>query len=90
MSSHCACLSRLFTVEYTKQISVQIVQPMQTILVKPNELKSALCLLLHIDHPFMDVFFLANKYLCAMGIPRLANGGKMRLVTDIAQWHGHH
>ena len=43
MSAHCACLLRLFTVEYARRINVKIVQPVQTVIVKPTELKSALC-----------------------------------------------
>jgi len=49
MSAHCACLSWLFTIEYTKWINAQIVHPMQTVIVKPNELELALCHLLHMS-----------------------------------------
>ena len=44
MSARRACLLRLFTVEYARRtLNVQIVHPMHTVIVKPNELESALC-----------------------------------------------
>jgi len=49
MSAHCARLSRLFTVEYAKRINAQIIHPAQTVIVKPNELESALCRPLHMS-----------------------------------------
>ncbi|KAI0272409.1 hypothetical protein BC834DRAFT_856603 [Gloeopeniophorella convolvens] len=42
MSVHAGRLSRFFTAEYTKRINAQIVYPAQSIVVKPNELESAL------------------------------------------------
>ncbi|KAJ2921097.1 hypothetical protein H1R20_g15996, partial [Candolleomyces eurysporus] len=118
MSAHVARLSRLFTPEYVKRINAQIVQPAQAVVVKPNELESALARPLHLSfyepekhaaffaatvsygiikgHPFMDgnkrtAFFIANEYIRAMGLPGLADHGKVGVayadVVEIAQRH---
>ena len=42
MAAHAVRLSRLFTVEYARRINAQIVHPIQSVVVKPNELESAL------------------------------------------------
>ncbi|KAG6840042.1 hypothetical protein C0991_009415 [Blastosporella zonata] len=42
MAAHVARLSRLFTPEYARLINAQIVHPVQSVVVKPNELESAL------------------------------------------------
>lgn len=135
MSAHAARLSRLFTPEYARRINAQIVHPAQPVVVKYNELESALSRPLHVSiyepnrppaylaatlsygiikgHPFIDGnkrtgpllhaflsrldndclagFFLANEYLRAMGIPGLADEGKLgdvyEQVVNIAQRH---
>ncbi|KAF8202469.1 hypothetical protein BJ912DRAFT_944902 [Pholiota molesta] len=50
MSAHVPRLSRLFTAEYAKRINAQILHPAQSVLVKPNELESALARPLHLAH----------------------------------------
>ena len=49
MSAHAARLSRLFTPEYARRINAQIVHPAQPVVVKPNELQSALSRPLHVS-----------------------------------------
>ncbi|TFK18181.1 hypothetical protein FA15DRAFT_628177 [Coprinopsis marcescibilis] len=118
MSAHAVRLTRLFTPQYVKRINAQIVHPSTSVVVKPNELESALARPLHLSfyepdktapyfaatlsygiikgHPFMDgnkrtAFFIANEYIRAMGLPGLADGGKVGVayehVVDIAQRH---
>ncbi|KAF9556902.1 hypothetical protein CPC08DRAFT_752235 [Agrocybe pediades] len=111
MSAHVPRLCGLFTAEYAKRINAQIVHPAQSVIVKPNELESALARPLHLayyepdktapylaatlsygiikGHPFMDgnkrtAFFLANEYIRAMGIPGLADQGKIGNVYGSA------
>ena len=48
MSAHAARLARLFTPEYARRINAQIVYPMQSVVVKPSELDSALGRPLHV------------------------------------------
>ena len=61
MSAHVPRLSRLFTPEYAKRINAQLVHPAQSVLVKPNELESALARPLHLAHyePERPVAYLA-------------------------------
>ena len=42
MMAHVARLCSIFTVEYAKRINTQSVYPAQSVVVKPNELESAL------------------------------------------------
>jgi prophage maintenance system killer protein len=49
MSAHVARLSRLFTPEYVKRINAQIVRPAESVIIKPNELESALARPLHLS-----------------------------------------
>ena len=49
MSAHTARLSRLFTPEYARRINAQIVHPAQPVVVKYNELESALSRPLHVS-----------------------------------------
>jgi len=42
MSGHATRLARLFTPEYARRINAQIVHPAESVVVKPNELESAL------------------------------------------------
>jgi len=48
MSAHAARLARLFTPEYARRINAQIVYPARSVVVKPNELESALTRPLHV------------------------------------------
>lgn len=48
MSAHAARLARLFTTEYARRINAQIVHPAESVVIKPNELESALCRPLHV------------------------------------------
>jgi len=48
MSAHAARLVRLFTPEYARRINAQIVYPANSVVVKPNELESALGRPLHV------------------------------------------
>ena len=48
MSAHAARLARLFTPEYARRINAQIVHPAESMVVKPNELESALSRPLHV------------------------------------------
>lgn len=48
MAAHAARLSRLFTETYAKQINAQIIHPAESVVVKPNELLSALARPLHV------------------------------------------
>lgn len=48
MSAHAARLARLFTPEYARRINAQIVYPTNSVVVKPNELESALGRPLHV------------------------------------------
>ena len=50
MMAHVARLCSIFTVEYAKRINAQIVYPTQSVVVKPNELESALARPLHSAH----------------------------------------
>jgi prophage maintenance system killer protein len=61
MSAHAARLARLFTPEYAARINAQIVYPAHSVVVKPNELKSALArpLNMSIYEPHQDVAHLA-------------------------------
>jgi len=76
MSAHCARLSRLFTVEYAKRINAQIVHPAQTVIVKPNELESALCRPLHMSvyEPHQSPAYLAAT-LSYEDIPTATHSG---------------
>lgn len=42
MSAHAIRLTRLFTPEYVRRINSQLVHPAESVVVKPNELESAL------------------------------------------------
>jgi len=48
MSVHAARLARLFTPEYARRINAQIIHPAESVIVKPNELESALSRPLHV------------------------------------------
>ena len=48
MSAQAARLARLFTPEYARRINAQMVHPAQSVVVKPNELESALTRPLHV------------------------------------------
>lgn len=48
MSTQVARLARLFTPEYARRINAQIVHPAGSVVVKPNELESALSRPLHV------------------------------------------
>ncbi|KAH8116016.1 hypothetical protein DFH11DRAFT_1254546 [Phellopilus nigrolimitatus] len=48
MAAHTARLSRLFTPTYAARINAQIVHPSESVIVKPNELHSALARPLHV------------------------------------------
>jgi len=48
MSARAARLARLFTPEYARRINAQIIHPVESMVVKPNELESALCRPLHV------------------------------------------
>lgn len=50
MAAHVPRLCSLFTAEYAKRINAQIVYPAQSVLVKPNELESALARPLHLAY----------------------------------------
>ena len=48
MSAHAARLARLFTSEYARRINAQVVNPAESVIVKHNELESALARPLHV------------------------------------------
>jgi hypothetical protein len=50
MSAHAARLARLFTPEYARRVNAQIVYPAVSVVVKPNELESALGRPLHVSY----------------------------------------
>ena len=50
MSVHAVRLARLFTPEYARRINAQIVYPAESVVVKPNELESALGRPLHVSY----------------------------------------
>ncbi|KAJ7611023.1 hypothetical protein FB45DRAFT_761226 [Roridomyces roridus] len=49
MSASTTRLARLFTVEYVKRINAQIVSPQTSVVVKPDELASALARPIHVS-----------------------------------------
>lgn len=61
MSVHAARLSRLFTPEYARRINAQLVHPAQPVVVKPNELESALSRPINVSiyEPHRDAAYLA-------------------------------
>jgi prophage maintenance system killer protein len=61
MATHVSCLRSLFTAEYAKRINAQLVHPMPSVVVKPNELESALARPLHMAHyePEKEAVYLA-------------------------------
>jgi len=61
MSANAARLARLFTPEYAARINAQLVYPAQSVIVKPNELQSALARPLNVSiyEPHRNVAHLA-------------------------------
>lgn len=61
MASHAPRLARLFTPTYASRINAQLVHPAQSVIVKENELHSALARPLHMAmyEPHKDVAHLA-------------------------------